>query len=130
MKKYLLIAAGCTSLGAGIVGIFLPVLPTTPFLLLAGACFVRSSDRLYRWLTNHPVFGPYISNYLRFKAVTLRSKIASISLMWVVLGSTIVFATESLHLRLFLAAIGIGVTVHLVTMKTLTRKMLAESAET
>lgn len=124
MKKYLLIAAGVTSLSAGVVGIFVPVLPTTPFLLLAAACFLRSSHRLYDWLTGHPHLGPYISNYLKYRAVTRRSKIISILLLWLVLGSSFVFAVQLWWVRLILAGIGCGVTVHLATMRTLTAEML------
>lgn len=124
MKKYLLIAAGVTSLSAGVVGIFVPVLPTTPFLLLAAACFLRSSRRLYDWLTGHRILGPYISNYLTYRAVTRRSKIISITLLWLVLGSSIVFAVNLWWVRLILAAVGCGVTVHLATMRTLTAEML------
>jgi len=129
MKKYFLIAAGFASLSAGIAGIFLPVLPTTPFVLLAAACFLRSSQRLYRWITAHRVFGPYIENYCRYRAVSIPSKIASIALLWTVMLSTIFFAVSSYFMRILLFAIGLGVTIHLIALKTLTPEMLQKSRE-
>ena len=62
--RYLLLAIGWLSVALGVIGIFLPVLPTTPFLLLAAACFVRSSRRFYIWLVTHPHLGPWIRDYL------------------------------------------------------------------
>lgn len=67
MRKYFLIAAGFLSLGTGIIGIFIPVLPTTPFLLLAATCFIKSSKKLYQWLIDHRVFGKYIENYIKYR---------------------------------------------------------------
>ncbi len=68
---------GLASLLLGFVGIFLPLLPTTPFLLLAAFCFARSSDRLHRWLLTHPVFGPMIENWRRHRAIARSAKIAA-----------------------------------------------------
>ena len=74
--------SGLASLGLGIVGAFLPLLPTVPLLLLAAFCFARSSDRLHDWLINHRQFGPYITNWRQRGAIGRRSKIvASLSMM-------------------------------------------------
>ena len=73
MKRYLLIIGGFISLFLGILGIALPVLPTTPFLLLSATCFMNSSKTLYTWVINHKVFGSYIENYIKFRAISLKS---------------------------------------------------------
>ena len=129
MKKVLLLTAGNISLSLGIAGIFLPVLPTTPFLLLSAACFVRSSERLYEWLIHHKVLGLYIRSYIQYKAITRRAKIISISLLWAVMASTIVFFVDPLWLRILLACIGAGVTIHLIRFRTLTEEMRAEMTD-
>jgi len=127
MKNWLLIAAGFTSLSAGVIGIFVPVLPTTPFFLLAAGCFMKSSDRLYRWLTGHKKFGPYIDNYVKYRAVSKQSKVISILVLWTVMLSTIVFGITQLWLKALLVCIAGGVTVHLVLLKTLTPEMMEKS---
>ncbi len=127
MKNWLLIAAGFTSLSAGVIGIFVPVLPTTPFFLLAAGCFMKSSDRLYRWLTGHKKFGPYIDNYVKYRAVSKQSKVVSIMVLWTVMLSTIVFGITQLWLKALLVCIAGGVTVHLVLLKTLTPEMMEKS---
>ncbi len=124
MKKILLVTAGNLSLSLGIAGIFLPVLPTTPFLLLSAACYVRSSKKLYLWLIHHRVFGLYIRSYILYKAISLRAKIISISALWIVMVSTIFFFISLSWLRILLFCIGIGVTVYLVYLKTLTKEMI------
>jgi len=123
MKKIILIIAGNISLTLGVVGIFLPVLPTTPFLLLSAACFLKSSDKLYSWLIHHKLFGNYIQSYLKYKAISLRAKIISITALWIAIGSTIIFFIDTLYIRIVLAFIAVGVTVYLIKIKTLTKEM-------
>lgn len=118
MKRYLLIVAGSISLALGIIGIFLPVLPTTPFLLLSAACWLKSSQRLYDWLLSHPRLGPYISDFMVHKAIPLRIKIISISLLWITLLYCAIFVTDLLWLRILFMAIAIGVTIHILSFKT------------
>jgi len=125
MKKYLYLTAGLLTLGTGVVGFFIPVLPTTPFLLLAAACFLKSSGKLYTWLTAHKVFGKYIENYIKYKAVSRNSKIVSITVLWAVISISI-FVSNSLHIKLFLAAVGIGVTCHLLLLKSLEKVLQKE----
>ncbi|MBP7479639.1 MAG: YbaN family protein [Spirochaetaceae bacterium] len=129
MKKYLYLTAGFLTLGTGVVGIFIPVLPTTPFLLLAAACFLKSSKKLYTWLTAHKVFGKYIENYIKYKAVSRNSKIVSIAVLWAVLSISL-FASDSLHIKLFLLIIGVGVTCHLVLLKSLEKVLQKEKEVT
>ena len=82
----LLVVAGSVSVALGIAGIFLPLLPTTPFLLLAAACYVRSSPRLYRWLMNHRWTGDYIRDYREKRGLPLRTKILLVLLLWATVG--------------------------------------------
>lgn len=121
--------AGILSLGLGILGVFLPLLPTTPFLLLAAGCFMRSSERLYRWLINHRWFGAYIRNYREYGAITRRAKIGTVVLLWGTIGYTALGILSSLPLRLLLLLVAVGVTAHVLHMKTLTREMLAGNCE-
>ena len=122
--RYVLIAAGCLSFGLGVVGIFLPLLPTTPFLLLAAACFIRSSDALYQWLINHRWFGSYIRNYRDHKAVSLNTKVITLVLLWAAIGYSAFAVMNSTWIRLLLLFIAAGVTLHVLSLKTLTPEML------
>jgi len=124
MRKALLVAAGSVSLSIGVVGVFVPLLPTTPFLLLSAACFVRSSDRLYQWLIRHPLLGTYIRCYREYRAVSLRAKAGGISLLWATIGYAAAFVVDALWGRLLLLAIAVGVTWHLLSLRTLTREMI------
>ncbi len=119
--KGLLIVAGSLSLALGVLGIFLPLLPTTPFLLLAAACYVRSSETLYRRLLASRYLGPYIRSYREGRGLTLGAKVATIALLWVVISLSAAFATGSWVLRGVLLSIAAGVTAYLLTLPTLRR---------
>lgn len=123
IKKILFIIIGSISLVLGVIGILMPVLPTTPFLLLASFCYLRSSEKLYNWLINHHVFGPYIYNYLTYKAIPKKTKIGAIIFLWcsLILSSIII---SSLHIKIFLFLIGIAVSLHIITLKTLSKENL------
>ncbi len=82
LLRPLLLVTGWLAVALGVIGIFLPVLPTTPFLLLAAACFARSSQRFYDWLVGHPRLGPWIRDYLDGKGIPLKAKVYAIGLMW------------------------------------------------
>ena len=110
---------GLISLGLGILGAFLPVLPTTPFLLLAAVLFLRSNKNLYEWLMNHPKLGTYISNFLEHKAIPLRVKIVSVSTLWITLLYCAIFVAGHWALRTLFIAIAVGVTVHILSYRTL-----------
>ncbi len=109
---------GLISLGLGIVGIFLPVLPTTPLLLLAAFLFLRGNDRLYEWLMNHPRLGPYITDFMVHKSIPIHVKIISVSMIWLTLLYCAVFVTDIMLLRLMFIAIATGVTIHILSYKT------------
>ena len=117
-RNHLLVAGGVISAILGIVGIFIPILPTTPFLLLAAACFVRSSDKLYNRLLNNRLFGSYIRNYIEGRGLPLKIKVVTIILLWVTIGISIVFVAEHFVLRILLVIIASGVTFHIVRIKT------------
>jgi uncharacterized membrane protein YbaN (DUF454 family) len=127
-RNYLLLFIGLTAVCLGFIGIFVPLLPTTPFLLLAAACFVRSSERFYNWLTSHKWFGTYIRNYRECGAIALSGKIGSMVILWGVIGYAAVFEVTNLLLRVLLGAIGGGVSIHLLRLKTFRREMAEESA--
>ena len=118
IKKWFYVLAGLTSLGVGAVGVFVPLLPTIPFLLLAAACFLRSSDRLYQWLMNHRIFGSYIRNYREHRAMSITSKILVISLLWITIGYSILQVVQILVIQIILFMIAFGVTIHIITLKT------------
>ena len=119
--KYLLSALGMVSLALGVMGVFLPVLPTTPFLLLSAALFFRSSPRLYDWLLSHPRLGVYIKNFREYKAIPLRVKIVSVSLVWITLVNCAVFVAQVWWFRLFFILLAVGITVHILHYRTLKR---------
>jgi hypothetical protein len=124
MKKGLLILVGLLSLLLGLIGIFVPGLPTTPFLLLSAACFSRSSEKLYRWLMNNRWFGSIIRNYREHRAVSIKCKVTSLIFLWCTIGYTALFHTHHWGLRLILASIAVGVTFHLLKLKTFTPDMV------
>jgi len=112
MIKAVLIGLGTLFLVLGLVGVVLPGLPTTPFVLLAAACYVRSSRRLYERLLKHPVFGKLIRDFRKNRAIPRSAKIASVAAMAVMVGIAVAFLVEALWVRLLLAALGVtGITV-------------------
>ncbi len=115
--KRLFILAGTFFLAVGIIGIFVPVLPTTPFLLLAAACYARGSERLYKWLLNNRICGSYIRNYLEGRGMPLKIKLFTIFILWAGIGLTIAYGVEHPGLRIALALIAVGVTVHIAMIK-------------
>ena len=117
--KIILTILGLIALGLGIAGAFMPVLPTTPFLLLAATLFLKSNKGLYQWLMNHPRLGTYISNFLVHKAIPLRVKIISVSTLWLTLLYCAIFVAGHWAFRLAFILLAIGVTIHILSYKTL-----------
>jgi len=115
--RSILVIAGTFFVGLGVIGIFLPLLPTTPFLLLAAACYARSSKRFYNWLLNNKWFGNYIKNYREGKGVPLKVKILTISILWATIIISCVIVS-SLLVWIILVLIAIGVTIHVLTIRT------------
>jgi uncharacterized membrane protein YbaN (DUF454 family) len=105
-------------MGLGVLGIFLPLLPTTPFLLLSAALFARSSPYFYNYLLNHKVLGGYVRSFLVEKTIPLRIKVVSITMLWVAIGCSVCFVAETWWLRIVLVSVAIGVTIHILSFKT------------
>jgi uncharacterized membrane protein YbaN (DUF454 family) len=115
----LLIIAGTLSLSFGIIGIFLPILPTTPFLLLAAACYMRGSEHLHKWLLENRWFGEYIRNYRAGRGIPMRTKAIAIAFLWAaILYSTFFVVGEIFIAQIVLLAIAAGVSVHLIRLPT------------
>ena len=100
--KIILIVCGSISVGLGVLGVFLPLLPTTPFLLLAAACYFRSSPKFYNWLIQSKYLGTYIKNYREHKSMFLPMKVFVIALLWLTILYSIFFVLENDYLKIFL----------------------------
>ena len=107
--RALLIVVGSVCVALGVLGIFLPVLPTTPFLLLAAACYARASERFYLWLLRNRTFGPTIREWRLHRSIPYRAKMVAISLMAITMGVSIVLLARYPLLQLVLAAVGVAV---------------------
>lgn len=116
--KILLNVIGSIAVVLAILGVFLPLLPTTPFLLLASACYVRGSERMHRWLLNNRLFGEYLRNIEEKRGLPLRAKIVALALLWGSMSYSIWIVPAAL-LKGALVVIGIGVTILISRMKTL-----------
>ena len=114
----MLTGAGTLCVALGVVGIVLPILPTTPFLLLAAACYARSSQRFYHWLMANRWCGAYIRNYREGRGIPLQQKILTLVLLWATISATAVFSASLWWVRLLLLAIATGVTLHLLRIPT------------
>lgn len=119
MKRPLYITLGFFFVGLGVVGIFLPLLPTTIFLIIASYLFMKSSPELHEKLLNHKILGSYIKNYIEKRGMPIKSKISSICLLWTSILISSYFLTENLIVRIILLIVAIGVTVHIATLKSL-----------
>ena len=115
--KVIFIILGTLSLVLGIIGIFLPVLPTTPLLLLTAYCYYRGSEHLYGWLMEHPHLGPYIKNFRENKVIPRRVKVCTLTLLW----ASLLFCAYILGpywLKVLMMVIAIGVTWHILSYKS------------
>lgn len=115
--RYVLLAIGWLSVALGVIGIFLPLLPTTPFLLLAAACFMRSSKRFYLWLVNHRQLGPWIVDYLNGQGIPLKGKVYTISLMWLSIGLSC-YLVPLFWARAFMLTSAVLVSLYILSRKT------------
>ena len=116
--RYFYFISGVLLVAIGVIGIFLPILPTTIFLILASACFIKSSTQANEWLRNHKILGLYIKNYQDKSGLTVKSKILNIAFLWIMISASAIFFTELWYIRLILFSIAVGVTIHLLMVKT------------
>ena len=126
LPRWFLVATGVSCVGLGTLGIFVPLLPTTPFLLLAAACFVRSSDRLHDWLMNHRVYGPIVRGYREHRALPASSKVTILVFTWAAILSSVLILAHPM--RFLLLAPAIGATWMMIRMPTLDPALLAMDA--
>ena len=117
-RKGIFVVAGTVSLGLGAMGVFLPVLPTTPFLLLSAAFYYKGSERMHRWLLNNKLFGNYIKNYKEGRGITLKAKAITLLLLWTTICYSAFFIVNMIALQIVLLAIAGGVSIHILTLPT------------
>jgi len=125
--RVVLLSLGFVFVGLATLGVVLPILPTTPFLLLAAACFAKSSHRFYRVLLENRIFGPLIRDWREHRAIPLRAKIVAITVMLTVMASTATFVLEHPLARGALLGFGIGLSIWL--WRKPTREAIAKAAE-
>lgn len=116
VMKGVLIVVGWLAVGSGVVGLFLPLVPTVPFLLLAAACFARSSSRFHSWLIDHVYLGPLVRDYLNGGGIPRKAKVMAICMVWVSFPVSTIFFVRAVWLKALLIAIAIGITVYLVAL--------------
>ena len=115
---WFLLFIGWISVILGVLGIFLPLLPTTPFLLLAAACFVRSSPRFYQWLVEHPKLGKYVLHYLNGEGIPMRAKIVAITMIWITMSISAWLVVPFIWGKIALLSIGLCVSIYIYRQPT------------
>lgn len=123
IKSKILIFFGSFFLIIGIIGIFIPILPTTPFLLLSAACYARGSEKFYNWLINNKWLGEYIKNYQKGRGIPLNIKILAISLLWITIVFSTIVVVSNYLIQIILIIIAIAVTIHILTIKTMKKEI-------
>lgn len=118
MLRYIYIIAGTICVIIGAIGAFVPLLPTTPLLLLAAWLYIRSSDRLYNWLLNQKILGSYIRDFMEEKAIPKRAKIVALVMMWASILFCIHFIAEPIWLKFLLAIATIAISLYIMSFKS------------
>lgn len=129
VKKGLFVVLGTIFVGIGILGIFLPLLPTTVFLLIAAFFYARSSEKFYLWLHHNKWFGAYLKNYREKKGISLKGKIFTILILWITILYSGIFMVSNIYIRLGLLLIALGVTTHLLTIPVFRDEKSMENTE-
>ena len=114
-KKTIFLILGLTTTVLAFIGIFLPLLPTTPFLLLSAYFFSKSSKRLHNWLLQHKIFGPIINDWEKHGVISVKAKIISLSMIFLLFTYTLTFVQVNLYIKAFVLLSGIGVVTFIVT---------------
>lgn len=132
LARTLWFIAGTICVVLGAIGIVLPILPTTPFLLAAAACYYKSSPRMHRWLLNNKMFGEYIRNYTEGKGLTKKTKIIALTVLWVTIGFSTVFmlnqllpATLVLQMQIIMVIVAIAVSAHILRLPTFRKTQIS-----
>jgi uncharacterized membrane protein YbaN (DUF454 family) len=127
--RALWLAVGLVCVGLGAIGMVLPILPTTPFLLAAAACFCKSSKRMYDWLLSNRWFGEYIRNYREGRGLPMRTKITALAVMWATIGVSTVFLLNRLlppqlilPMQIVMIAVAVGVSIHILRLPTFKKR--------
>jgi hypothetical protein len=118
IRKALLIFVGTLFVALGVLGMFLPLLPTTVFLLMAAYCYSHSSERFHTWLLNNRLCGTYIRNYQSGKGISVRQKVSTIAILWASIGFSLWIIGGGFWLALLLGGIAVGVSIHIIWLKT------------
>ncbi len=113
-RKFL-VGVGCISLALGVIGIFLPLLPTTPFVLLSALCFSKGSITMHAWLLRQPYIGPIITDWDRYRAVSPKAKVWCVSLMTLTMGYSLLFISIPLIAKIMMASMGVAVVTFVLT---------------
>ncbi len=129
LRDTLLTGCGMVALALGLVGIVLPLLPTTPFLLLAAACFLRGSPRLHRWLESQPWVGRQLRLWREQRAVSTTTRRIALLYLWLAIGATTWLVVTAPLYRLVLVGVAVAVTIHLLRLKTATIETTESTAQ-
>jgi hypothetical protein len=131
ITRALWLVAGIICLSLGAIGMVLPILPTTPFLLAAAACFCKSSSRMYNWLLNNKWFGEYIRNYKEGRGLPMKTKMFALVVLWITIGISIVFLLNRLlptqlvlPMQIIMMAVAVGVSIHILRLPTFKKCMI------
>ena len=107
LSRIIWISVGCLFVGLGAIGAVVPGLPTTVFLVLAAACFIRSSQELYDWLITNKTFGPYLKDYREGKGIPLKAKIMALALIVIFVSYAVFFAVQITEIRILVGLVGL-----------------------
>jgi len=117
IKRAILLFLGILALILGFIGVFVPLLPTTPFLLIASYCFVRSSNRFNSWLLDNSILGPFFRDYVEKRAIKRKIKWITLLVLWTTILTSIFLIKSLLWVKILLIVIAIGVTIHIVSLR-------------
>lgn len=128
--RALWLALGLICVGLGAIGMVLPILPTTPFLLAAAACFCKSSTRMYNWLLSNKWFGEYIRNYREGRGLPMKTKIIALTVLWATIGISTVFLLNRLlpsqlvfPIQIIMISVAVGVSIHILKLPTFKKRV-------
>jgi len=116
VKKTIFVFAGTLFLAIGFIGILIPILPTTPLILLAAACYLKGSERLHHWIIENKIFGEFIRNYIEGKGVKPKQKAITLTFLWTTILLTSLYLTGNITVRILLFIIATTVSIHIIIL--------------